>query len=207
MIEFAWPLVALALPLPLIAWGLLPRVRHQEAALQVPFYAMAASLNDAESTRSTFSRVRLAMLVLGVWGVILWLRGRIDKPGLFHWAAVPGGALGFIAVITGWMVAEVGRQPYTVYASEGFVGLRTADSVAPVSTGQVATSLLVFMVVYAIIFTAGTIYMARIATRGFVEEPPEPPQPERRAPGTAMGAVDELAELPPEIADAYRRAN
>ena len=39
--------------------------------------------------------------------------------------------------------------------------LRTEDSVASVSAGQVATSLLIFMIVYAIIFTAGTVYMAR----------------------------------------------
>ncbi len=149
----------------------------------------------------------LAMLGLGIWGVILWWRGRIDRPGLFHWAAVPGGALGFIAVITGWMVAEVGRQPFTVYATETFAGLRTADSVAPVSAAQVATSLLVFMVVYAIIFTAGVIYMARIATRGFEDDMPDPPEGAARAPGSPLAAVDLPAELPTEIADAYRRAN
>ncbi len=133
----------------------------------------------------------LALLGLGIWGLFLWWRKRIDKPALFHWAAIPGGSLGFIAVITGWMVAEVGRQPYTVYGV-----LRTADSVAPVSAAQVATSLLVFMVVYAIIFTAGVVYMARIATRGFGDDP-TPPQ--GRAPGSPLGAVDELAKLPDDI--------
>lgn len=132
----------------------------------------------------------LAMLGLGLWGCFLWWRQRIDTPGLFHWAAVPSGSLGFVAVITGWMVAEVGRQPYTVY---GF--LRTADSVAPVSAGQVATSLLVFMIVYAIIFTAGTVYMARIATRGFGEDPFDPPTRQRRAPGSPLSAVDDPAEI------------
>lgn len=131
----------------------------------------------------------LGMLGLGLWGLFLWWRGRLDEPGLFHRLAVPGGSLGFIAVITGWMVAEIGRQPYTVYNA-----LRTADSVSPVSAAQVATSLLVFMVVYAIIFTAGTIYMARIATRGFVDDGMEPPP---RAPGSPLGAVTEPAELQP----------
>lgn len=131
----------------------------------------------------------MAMLFLGLWGLVLWWRKRIDQPGWFHWLAVPGGALGFIAVITGWMVAEIGRQPYTVYGA-----LRTADSLSPVSAAQVATSLLVFMVVYAIIFTAGVVYMARIATRGFVDDGHEPPA---RAPGSPLGIVTEPAELKP----------
>ncbi|WP_084397365.1 cytochrome ubiquinol oxidase subunit I [Henriciella aquimarina] len=133
----------------------------------------------------------LVMLALGLWGCVLWWRGRIDRAGLFHGLAVPGGALGFLSVITGWIVAEVGRQPYTVY---GY--LRTEDSVAPVSTGQVATSLLIFMVVYAIVFTAGTVYMARIATRGFEDDAPEPPEREHRPPGWSLGAVDDPAEVP-----------
>ena len=131
----------------------------------------------------------MIMLALGIWGCLLWWRKKIDKPSLFHWLAVPSGALGFISVISGWVVAEVGRQPYTVYGQ-----LRTEDSVAPVSTGQVATSLLIFMIVYAIIFTAGTVYMARIATRGFEDDAPEPPEREHRAPGWSLGAVDEPAE-------------
>ncbi|MEO1100840.1 MAG: cytochrome ubiquinol oxidase subunit I [Pseudomonadota bacterium] len=139
----------------------------------------------------------LGLLAIGLWGVFLWARDRIDKPGLFHWLAVPGGTLGFVAVITGWIVAEVGRQPYTVY---GY--LRTADSVAPVSAASVATSLLVFMVVYAIIFTAGVVYMARIATRGFDDDPEEPPAKARRAPGSPLGSVDDPARAPDDIVPA-----
>jgi len=136
----------------------------------------------------------LVMLALGLWGVWKWYRSSIDQPGLFHWVAVPSGTLGFVAVLTGWITAEVGRQPYTVY---GY--LRTADSLAPVSAGQVATSLLVFMVVYAIVFTAGVVYMARIATRGFGDDPTPAPDDKRRAPGTPLGAVDEPAKVPSDI--------
>lgn len=136
----------------------------------------------------------LAMLMMSIWGIWKWYRGSIDHPGLFHWLAVPSGTLGFIAVLTGWMTAEVGRQPYTVYGV-----LRTADSLAPVSAGQVATSLLVFMVVYAVVFTAGVVYMARIATRGFEEAPSSPPNRTRRAPGTPLGAVDDPAKVSDDI--------
>ncbi len=131
----------------------------------------------------------LAMFAIGWWGLWLWRKDRLHLPGLFHWLAVPGGALGFIAVISGWVTAEVGRQPYTVYGA-----LRTEDSVAPVVAGQVGATLLIFMVVYAIVFTAGVVYMGRIATRGFDDEPAGPPQEERRAPGSPLGAVDEPAK-------------
>ena len=133
----------------------------------------------------------MVMLLFGLWGCVLWWRGRIDKPGLFHMLAVPGGVLGFVSVISGWVVAEVGRQPYTVYGH-----LRTEDSLAPVSAGQVAASLLIFMIVYAIVFTAGTVYMARIATRGFGDDAADPPEHEHRAPGSPLGSVDDPAELP-----------
>lgn len=136
----------------------------------------------------------LVLLVLGIWGVWKWRKGTIDQPGLFHLLAVPSGSLGFIAVLTGWITAEVGRQPWTVYGQ-----LSTADSIAPVTAGQVATSLLVFMVVYAIVFTAGVVYMSRIATRGFDDDPAAPPEKERRAPGTPLGSVNEPAELPSDI--------
>lgn len=133
----------------------------------------------------------LGMLALGVWGLALWRLGRLDRPGVFHWLAVPGGAFGFLAVVSGWIVAEVGRQPFTVYGV-----MRTAESVAPVSAAQVATSLLVFMIVYAIIFTAGAVYMARIALRGFDDAPAEPPATSKRAPGSPLGAVEDPAEIP-----------
>ena len=50
------------------------------------------------------------------------------------------------------------------------------------------------MIVYAIVFTAGVVYMGRIATRGFDDQPAGPPEKERRAPGSPLGSVDEPAE-------------
>jgi cytochrome d ubiquinol oxidase subunit I len=51
------------------------------------------------------------------------------------------------------------------------------------------------MVVYAIIFTAGVVYMARIALRGFDDAPAEPPESRKRAPGSPLGAIDDPAEI------------
>jgi cytochrome d ubiquinol oxidase subunit I len=77
--------------------------------------------------------------------------------------------LGFLAVLAGWFVAEVGRQPWTVYGI-----LRTADAVSPIPAGSVLASLILFIVVYAIVFGAGLYYMAKLVKRGPDETPSVP---------------------------------
>ncbi len=124
----------------------------------------------------------LIMLALGAWGAIAWALKRLDGASLYHRALVLAAPSGFIAVLTGWITAEVGRQPYVVYGV-----LRTADAVSPVSAGSVATSLTFFMVSYAIVFSAGALYILRIMARGpdTEETPPTSNQP----PGTPIGAA------------------
>ena len=76
---------------------------------------------------------------------------------------------GFIAIEAGWIVTEVGRQPWTVYGL-----MRTADSVSPSLTGHdVAISLALYVIVYLVMFPTGVAFMAGLVRRGFVatEEP------------------------------------
>ncbi len=103
----------------------------------------------------------LAMIAIGFWGTWLWWRGGLEKSSLFQYATIAMAPSGFIAVLAGWIAAEVGRQPYVVYGV-----LRTADAVSPVTGGQVASSLLVFMTVYAIVFSAGSLYILRLIMKG-----------------------------------------
>ncbi|HEX9906731.1 MAG TPA: cytochrome ubiquinol oxidase subunit I, partial [Propylenella sp.] len=67
------------------------------------------------------------------------------------------GPSGFVALLAGWFVTEVGRQPYTVYGL-----LRTADSVSPVASPAVAGSLIAFVIVYLVVFGAGVWYLLRL---------------------------------------------
>lgn len=124
----------------------------------------------------------MAMLVLGVWGAGAWALKRLDGATWYHRALVLAGPSGFIAVLTGWITAEVGRQPYVVYGV-----LRTADAVSPVPAGSVATSLLFFIVVYSIVFSAGALYILRLMAKGpdTEEMPPQSDQP----PGTPLAAA------------------
>jgi cytochrome bd ubiquinol oxidase subunit I len=69
---------------------------------------------------------------------------------------------GFLAVLAGWTVTEVGRQPWVVYGL-----LRTRDAVSPSITGHdVLISLACYIVVYLVIFGAGTYYMVRLVKKG-----------------------------------------
>ncbi|MDP1631414.1 MAG: cytochrome ubiquinol oxidase subunit I [Caulobacter sp.] len=126
----------------------------------------------------------LAMIGLGVWGVWLVIRRRLERSTWFLRAAVAMGPAGFVAVIAGWVVAEVGRQPWTIYGV-----LRTADSASPVGAGQVSVSLLGFMIIYAIVFSAGAVYILRIVNRGPSLDVEPAPSAGGRAPGTPLAAA------------------
>jgi len=114
--------------------------------------------------------IAFVMLFMAVAGQVLRWRGRIYETGWFlrlcQWTA----PLGFVAVIAGWTVTEVGRQPWTVYGL-----LRTADSVSPsLTAGQVAVSLALYMIVYLVMFPTGIAVMAGFVRRGVVEESAAP---------------------------------
>jgi len=131
----------------------------------------------------------LAMIGLGLWGGFICWRGGLAHARGFLWAAVAMGPAGFVAVIAGWIVAEVGRQPWVIYGL-----LRTADAVSPVTKGEVSASLVAFMAVYALIFGAGALFILRLIDLG----PTAPPVPAAgaRPPGNALAAADG-AEAPP----------
>jgi len=104
-----------------------------------------------------------AMVGLGMWSLLARLRGRLyDWRGL-HRAALIMGPAGFVAVLAGWIVTEVGRQPFTIYGL-----LRTAQSASPLDAPAVGASLLAFVIVYFTVFGAGIWYLLRLAAK-----PPE----------------------------------
>jgi len=101
--------------------------------------------------------IGIAMMALGIWSLWLRIRGRLYDAPVTYMMAVFMGPSGFIAVLSGWITTEVGRQPYTVYGV-----LRTIDSASPLDAPAVAISLAVFAVVYFIVFGAGLFYILRL---------------------------------------------
>jgi cytochrome d ubiquinol oxidase subunit I len=113
----------------------------------------------------------LIMLALAWAGTWLARRNRLEAHRGLLWATFLAFPLGFIATLTGWYTAEVGRQPWAVYGL-----LRTADAVTPFLTPRdVAITLAMFGAVYALIFAAGTVYIYLMLQRGPLPAPPDPP--------------------------------
>jgi cytochrome d ubiquinol oxidase subunit I len=109
----------------------------------------------------------LLMLLVAWGGALLSLKGRLLRERALLWAVFLCFPLPFIATLTGWFTAEVGRQPWTVYGL-----LRTADAVTPFLTPRAAAgSLLVFCATYVFIFAFGTFYIYRLLKLGPVAGP------------------------------------
>lgn len=70
----------------------------------------------------------------------------------------------YIAIELGWIVAEVGRQPWIVYGL-----MRTADGVSNVTAAQVSFSLIVMSAIYTLLGVCGIWLMMRFAKQGPVE--------------------------------------
>jgi cytochrome d ubiquinol oxidase subunit I len=104
----------------------------------------------------------LIMLLVAWGGSYLLRKGRIEQTRSLLWLTFLSFSLPFIATLTGWFTAEVGRQPWTVYGV-----LRTTDAMTPFLTARTAlTSLIVFCGVYSFIFVFGTYYIYRLLRAG-----------------------------------------
>src|SRR5947209_7162088 len=113
----------------------------------------------------------LVMLALAWFGSYLSYKHRLAYNRPLLWLTFFSFPLPFIAIITGWFTAEVGRQPWAVFGV-----LRTADAVTPFLTTTEATiSLVIFCAVYAFIFLFGAFYIYRLIRTGPARKPFEVP--------------------------------
>jgi cytochrome d ubiquinol oxidase subunit I len=121
----------------------------------------------------------LLMLALGLLSLLMRVQGKLYDSRLLHMFAVAMAPAGFIAVLAGWITTETGRQPFTVYGL-----LRTAESASPLAAPAVASSLIAFIIVYFVVFTAGVIYQLRL-----MAAPPHPGEqgPPREVPTRTAG--------------------
>jgi cytochrome d ubiquinol oxidase subunit I len=91
------------------------------------------------------------MLLWGLWLAVWWWRRRDLPGGRLGTVFLAGGALSGIAAVVameaGWMVTEVGRQPWTVY------GVLLTTQAATKASGVVGT-LVVTVVIYGLLTVA-----------------------------------------------------
>jgi cytochrome d ubiquinol oxidase subunit I len=101
-------------------------------------------------------------VLLAAWGGYRWWRGELLTDDLLHKALMASTPLGILAVEVGWVVTEVGRQPWVVQGV-----MRTSEGVSPGLTGAEATTTLAgFAVVYLGLLALYLYVLARIVRSG-----------------------------------------
>ncbi|MEU7906438.1 cytochrome ubiquinol oxidase subunit I [Actinoplanes sp. NPDC049118] len=126
------------------------------------------------------------LLLLVVWFVIAyWRRRDVPHSRLFLWAAAGSGVLTYVAVEAGWIVTEVGRQPWVVYGH-----LRTEDAVT--QADGVWVSFTVIVVLYTLV-GAATVATLRAMSRRWRRDDETPDDAVPYGPRPAVAPEDEAA--------------
>ena len=98
-------------------------------------------------------------ILLAAWA---WLkRGDLASSPLLTRLLVWLVPLPYIGIMAGWMLAEVGRQPWIVYGL-----MRTSDAVSPVPASSVGLSLLAFIVIYTALGILDVYLLIKYARKG-----------------------------------------
>ena len=105
--------------------------------------------------------IGFAMILTGIFAIFLYFRKQLYSARWFQYWCMAMTPSGFIAILAGWFVTEVGRQPYIAYGV-----IRTIDGISPVISEQIAVTLLAFIITYIFIFGAGSYYILKLIGKG-----------------------------------------
>jgi len=128
---------------------------NDQPPLWLPFYAFRVML-----------AIGTGLVLLTLWSLWVWRKGRLaadriakEKWLLFCWmAAIP---CSYLAMEAGWVVREVGRQPWVIQGV-----LRTEQGVSRLPVQTVAGSLLGFMAIYLVLFVLFLFFAKRLLNKG-----------------------------------------
>ena len=175
------PLVLFALPNE--------EARRNDFAIEVPKFAslilthdpngevkgIAAFAPDTPPVAPLFFAFRL-MLALGVamlalaWTSAWVLRKGAAAPQWLLWSLAGFTFSGWVATLAGWMVTEIGRQPWLVTGI-----LRTAQAVGRVPEAQLGASLTGYVLVYTLMLGAYMVVITHLAGKGAGPTPAKVP--------------------------------
>ena len=108
-----------------------------------------------------FGAIAALLSAVGLW---LFRRGRLPRSPRFYRIAMWSVATPFLANTMGWIFTEMGRQPWVVYGV-----MQTSDAVSGVGAATVATSLVVYTLLYGVLAAINLRLMLRHIRKG-----PEP---------------------------------
>ncbi len=101
----------------------------------------------------------VVMFLVAIVGAWLYWRRKLEKARWFLWTAIAAIAFPYIAATFGWILTEMGRQPWIV---QGL--LKTSQSVSTnLSTAMIAASLIVFVLLYLTLGVVDFVLMRRYA--------------------------------------------
>ena len=99
----------------------------------------------------------LALAWLGAWR----LRRGAAAPRWLLWGFAGFTFSGWLAVVAGWLVTEMGRQPWLVTGI-----LRTSDAVGRISGAEMGASLTGYVLTYALLLLAYMVTITHLARKG-----------------------------------------
>ena len=121
--------------------------------------------------RTTYWSMRIMAYVgtliffVSALGAFLYWRGRLETTRWFLWLGVLSIPLPWVSALAGWVLTEVGRQPWIVFGL-----LKTADANSPsVSAWTIGLSIGVLATLYVVLAVVDFVLMRRYATT----DPPE----------------------------------
>jgi cytochrome bd ubiquinol oxidase subunit I len=116
------------------------------------------------------------MFLVAALGAWLYWKKKLERARWFHWTALVAIALPYIAASAGWILTEMGRQPWIV---QGL--LKTSEANSPsVSTTWLGISLGVFITLYVVLGVVDFVLMRRYAR-------PDRPVSHEELPAPAVG--------------------
>jgi len=136
--------------------------------------------------------IGLLFILLSWSALIQLLRGRLFGSRRLLTALYYAWPLPFVAVLAGWFVTEVGRQPWIVYGM-----MRLSEGLTPSLTGWMALATLIgYIAVYAVVFGAGMFYLRKVILSGLdpIANSDESRRPKR--PWSAVGDDFDAPMLP-----------
>jgi len=101
----------------------------------------------------------VSMLLLSWFGV--WRLRRGEPPRALLWMFSAFTFSGWIATLAGWLVTEIGRQPWLVTGI-----LRTADAAGKITGAELGASLTVYVLTYSLMLLAYFVVITHMAGKG-----------------------------------------
>ena len=107
------------------------------------------------------------LMLLASWYGAWRTRGAQQAPAWLLWVLAAFTFSGWAATLCGWLVTEIGRQPWLVTGV-----LRTAQAVGDASPAQLGASLTAYILIYAALFAAYMVVLTHLAGKGAEPDPP-----------------------------------